>query len=263
LLTALFEPQINEKVAQSTFSKTIRTAHSSIVRERKPMVAKVVFVEGIISAGKSTLIHKCLVPDLRAMGWSVAIIKEPVDRWVETGLLQLFYNETERWAYTFQTKAFYDRIIEAKNVFEQVQNTCDIILMERSPLSDRIFMKTLSEEGKLTPLENVLYKEWCDMWQTLLPFTPSLVVYLKTDLKTSMNRLKQRSRDGEGGVTEEYQARLTTHHDEVFDHSSIPLPNGAEVQCIVFDGTQEFAMSPKIRGEFISHLLGALQLSVC
>ena len=62
---------------------------------------KVLILEGNIGAGKSTFL-KILKNNL-----NVDIIFEPTDKWQdvenEGNILDLFYKDTKRWAYTFQT----------------------------------------------------------------------------------------------------------------------------------------------------------------
>ena len=58
-------------------------------------------LQGNIAAGKSTLLD--ILDDLR-----FDVVPEPITKWQQTtsaggNLLELFYNDTERWAYTFQS----------------------------------------------------------------------------------------------------------------------------------------------------------------
>lgn len=180
----------------------------------------VIAVEGLIGAGKSTLIQEVLLPAL-SKKHRVKIIREPVEGWVASGLLQRFYGDQKRWSYTFQTKAFFDRITEARRVMSErsmvpENEQADVILMERSPLSDQIFMRTLREEGAVDELEMSMYQDWCYLWHTFMPFTISLFLYVRTDLDQCMTRLHTRSREGEAGVSCDYQARLLQEHEAEF-----------------------------------------------
>ena len=66
--------------------------------------APLIMIEGNIGAGKSTFL-KVLQNQLNA-----DIIFEPTNKWQEidreSNLLDLFYKDTPRWAYTFQSYAF-------------------------------------------------------------------------------------------------------------------------------------------------------------
>jgi len=212
----------------------------------------VILVEGLISAGKSTLISKCLVPQLEAKGLRVRIIKEPVDKWVDTGILQKFYADPTRWGYSFQTKAFHDRIMEAINVY--TKERADVYLMERSPYSDHIFMTTLHENKNVSDMEYDMYKEWWSLWHKLLPFTPDMILYLKTTVENCMERLKIRNRDGESGVSKEYQQQLLSHHDRLFDHDKVTI-GPYQVECRPIDGNQNFIENPGLVDSIVQAVL--------
>ena len=65
-------------------------------------------VEGNIGAGKSTFL-KVINTFLNAQ-----VVFEPHEKWQNVAgenLLDRFYADTQRWAYTFQTYAFITRII--------------------------------------------------------------------------------------------------------------------------------------------------------
>ena len=68
---------------------------------------RLLILEGNIGAGKSTF--------LKILGeeFDLEIVPEPTDKWQKIGddnLLNLFYKDTSRWAYTFQSYAFISRI---------------------------------------------------------------------------------------------------------------------------------------------------------
>lgn len=207
----------------------------------------VIAVEGLIGAGKSTLLN--VLRDELSKSFKVAIVQEPVDQWVSSGLLQRFYADKQRWSYSFQTKAFYDRITEAQQCFREFPDA-DIILMERSPVSDQIFMKTLHKDGFVDDLEYSMYKDWCSMWETLLPFSISLYLYVRTGLDDCMQRLVKRSRDGEHGVNRDYQARLLEEHDREFL---------GDDDSLVIDGTPDFRMDISARKTLIETILRRME----
>src|SRR5271170_5009913 len=109
---------------------------------------KLLILEGNIGAGKSTLI-KLLSPNP-----NLEVIPEPTDKWQHNAggenLLELFYKDTPRWAYTFQSNAFLTRI---QAIFEQQKKSPDkeIFLLERSIYCDRFcFAKNCFESGLMT-----------------------------------------------------------------------------------------------------------------
>ena len=114
--------------------------------------------EGNIGAGKSTFLN------ILRQNLEVDIIFEPTDKWQNIGtggnLLDLFYKDTKRWAYTFQSYAFITRVEsvlehQAKSANKNVQ------ILERSVYCDRYcFAKNCFEHGNMSALEWQIYKEW-------------------------------------------------------------------------------------------------------
>ncbi len=175
----------------------------------------VIVVDGIIGAGKTTYINmmkKCL----GQRGWRVTIVREPVDKWVSSGILQLFYADQKRWAYHFQTKVFYDRVMENIDAFNAYKDSTDVFILERCPLTDKLFMNVLRDDGVVTDMEFNHYQEWCGMWYKLMPYAPSLFIHLNPDIDVCMSRLEERARTGEVGVTKDYQKKLMAEHSKFF-----------------------------------------------
>lgn len=70
--------------------------------------AKIIAVEGNLGAGKSTYLSF-----VQKVFPSIEIIKEPVDEWQNIrghNLLELFYKDSKRWSFTFQTYAMISRM---------------------------------------------------------------------------------------------------------------------------------------------------------
>ena len=85
---------------------------------------KVIVIDGIISAGKSTLI--ALIQTKLKDRYEIIVIKEPVNKWVASGILQKFYGDKKRWSYHFQTLVFHDRIMETRNQYNKFIEKTDI-----------------------------------------------------------------------------------------------------------------------------------------
>lgn len=181
----------------------------------------VIDVEGIIGAGKTTIIEECLIPLFESKGLKVVLVKEPVDNWGE--ILPRFYKDPARWGYHFQTKAFLDRVNESNKMWDAHKDEADIFICERGVMSDTLFMKTLYEQGHVDDLEWKHYQEWWAMWDRVMPFSPDLFVYLTPTMDEVMRRVRLRARDGEEGVGREYQMLLKDKHDEMFDRDSVAM----------------------------------------
>ena len=114
-------------------------------------------VEGNIGAGKSTFLR--LVQERLP----VQIVYEPHTKWQKVddkeNLLDKFYQDTTRWAYTFQSYAFVTRVVEQQR--KARENKHGVQVLERSVYSDRYcFAKNCFEMGTLSKLEWTLYREW-------------------------------------------------------------------------------------------------------
>ena len=115
-----------------------------------------IVIEGNISSGKSTFLN-ILKNDL-----SMDVIQEPTEEWKKIGegnLLDLFYKDTSRWAYTFQSYAFITRI--KAYLDHKKKSSHPISVLERSVYCDRYcFEKNCFESGTINALEWQIYKEW-------------------------------------------------------------------------------------------------------
>lgn len=204
----------------------------------KPKIPLVIVISGIIGAGKSTLIA-LLGARLVHEGLRVVVVPEPVNGWEKVGLLEKYYGDISRWGYTFQTEAFRSRIMTIRKIYEENRDM-DVMLMERSPWDDQIFMEMLHEDQKITPMEWVLYQSWCEMWDLLLPVYPSVFVHLDPTVDECQNRVQRRGRGGEDKITKEYQQSLKEKHDRFFTSGSL---NASGVVSRVDTGSGEVVES--------------------
>jgi deoxyadenosine/deoxycytidine kinase len=193
------------------------------------MSVKVFVVDGVIGAGKSSLIQKCLIPELEKRNMQVILVKEPVDSWVEDGCLQEFYKDPTRRSFQFQIRVFHDRVMEARtqykyymdNLYQNKKQT--VFILERSIFTDVLFSNMLLSTEQLDSSEYRDYAKLWDMWVELMPFKPDLFIYLKPDIDIVMNRLKARARDGENSISYKYQQALEEEHDKFFMKTYIDI----------------------------------------
>ena len=195
---------------------TIPQAKYSIVKNiLSSSNKKFIVIDGVISAGKTTLI-RLLEEKLNKEGlYKVKAIFEPVDLWNSTGALQYFYDDIPSRAYEFQTYTYITRI--ARVIDELAKNPdADIYLLERSIWTDRyIFMALL--KNQIGTLKNQMYEQWCDLWSYILPMRVDKWVLLDTSLEESIQRIKKRNRDGESNISTEYQKELYKKHIEFYN----------------------------------------------
>lgn len=168
-------------------------------------------VDGNIGAGKSTFL-RILQNYLNAH-----VIYEPTHRWQHVigteNLLENFYKDTPRWAYTFQSYAFITRILEQECHAVQFQEPVHIL--ERSVFSDRYcFAKNCFELGFMSELEWKLYQDWFTWLVDNYVIRPQGFIYLRVDPKICFLRLKKRCRHEETGIALEYLERLHNKHED-------------------------------------------------
>lgn len=169
-----------------------------------------VLLEGNIGAGKTTVGRKIATSGL------FDFIEEPTSQWREgfaANMLELFYSDTKRWAFTFQICAFVTR---AKTWNEVTKYTYhNQVLLERSIYCDRhVFAKNCYETGLFSEAEYQLY---CGMWDfTVSQYCdePDAIIYLRTPAEVCLQRIKDRGRMEEMSIPLEYLLQLENLHDE-------------------------------------------------
>jgi deoxyadenosine/deoxycytidine kinase len=170
---------------------------------------RVISLEGNIGAGKSTflkLVERALVAQT---------IFEPHEKWQYVGgenLLERFYADGHRWAYTFQTYAFVTRVMEQEA--HARKSLFPLQILERSVFSDRYcFAKNAFEQGLMNALEWKLYQEWFSWLVEGYVAQPAGFIYLRTSPDICYERLKKRNRSEERNVTIEYLNTIHIKHE--------------------------------------------------
>ncbi len=176
-------------------------------------------VEGNIGAGKSTFLDILQDRSLELQDL-IEVVPEPVEEWQKvhngTGepinLLDRFYKEPERYAYTFQHYVLLTRMEKDRKARSSLK---PLRVLERSIFSDRlVFVRAMHEAGFMGDLELRLYDSWFSMEiaqdQAL---TPDGFIYLKARPETCIKRLRGRNRSEEAGVDRAYLENLHDKHE--------------------------------------------------
>ncbi|CAL4900912.1 unnamed protein product [Urochloa decumbens] len=173
-------------------------------------------VEGNISVGKSTFLQRIAneTIELRDL---VEIVPEPIDKWQDVGpdhfnILDAFYAEPHRYAYTFQNYVFVTRVMQER---ESQAGIKPLRLMERSVFSDRmVFVRAVHEANWMNEMEISIYDSWFDPVVSSLPgLIPDGFIYLRASPDTCHKRMMHRRRSEEGGVTLDYLQGLHEKHE--------------------------------------------------
>jgi deoxyadenosine/deoxycytidine kinase len=177
-------------------------------------------LDGNIGAGKTTLLKK--LKDIP----NVKIIEEPVNMWEQfhvdnKNILEHFYGDTRRWAYTFQNAAMLTRILHVQKTIKENPGF-DYYITERSVLTDKnVFAKMLHKEKQIDDMEMQLYNMWFDTFGKTE--TISGIMWLTTDVSTCVDRIKMRGRSGEENISREYLDKLHQTHHEWLNNEIIPV----------------------------------------
>ncbi|KAG0518205.1 hypothetical protein BDA96_09G155600 [Sorghum bicolor] len=173
-------------------------------------------VEGNISVGKTTFLQRIAneTIELRDL---VEIVPEPIDKWQDVGpdhfnILDAFYAEPHRYAYTFQNYVFVTRVMQER---ESQAGIKPLRLMERSVFSDRmVFVRAVHEANWMNEMEISIYDSWFDPVVSSLPgLIPDGFIYLRASPDTCHKRMMHRRRSEEGGVTLDYLQGLHEKHE--------------------------------------------------
>lgn len=169
----------------------------------------VVWVEGLIGAGKSTLtaeISKRL--GLRA-------VYEPVD---DNPFLARSYSDPRRWVFPMQVFLLNRRWAMHRLAAAEAAVGRGAVV-DRGLPGDRVFMAMHVEEGNVD----------ADMWRTYNELyeqmvlgtpTPSLLLYLDVGPKQAHERMVKRARGAEAGVSLRYLVQLHDHYQRMLDDVS-------------------------------------------
>jgi deoxyadenosine/deoxycytidine kinase len=167
-------------------------------------------IEGNIGAGKSTFVS--LVKNYL----DVHLVYEPHYEWQAVGgkhnILQAFYEDTKRWAYSFQTYAFVTRVRNQQEHARKFPHMTHVL--ERSVWSDRYcFAKNCHEMGVMNDLEWHLYQEWFTWLMHNYVALPQGFIYLQTDPEVCYQRITKRDRTEEAAVQLSYIQALHEKHE--------------------------------------------------
>lgn len=208
-------------------------------------------VEGNVGAGKSTFLK------IMQRYLEVGMVFEPHEQWQRVAdagnLLDYFYQDPSRWAYTFQSYAFVTRMM-AQQRYAQRVNT-GICILERSVFSDRYcFAKNAYEQGNMTGLEWHLYKEWFSWFVHNFLSKPSGFIYLRVDPKVCFERMHERNRHEESTVPLDYLEKLHEKHESWLVQRQGVDALVADVPVLVLDCNEDFEHDESVQRAHIEKI---------
>ena len=173
-------------------------------------------LEGNIGAGKTTI--------MKIIGQyftSVEFVEEPVSQWQNLGgmnLLDAFYSDPERWGFSFE---FYSMLSKIKALLNAANSDKPVIVIERSILSNRVFMDLSHELGKLEEIEySMLMNTYHFYLQHVYPQL-SGIIYLDTPVDECIKRITKRNRGEECTIERSYLQCIKEKMDQLCNSSTM------------------------------------------
>ena len=172
-----------------------------------------IVIDGIIGAGKST------VGRFLSEALDLPMFEELKDDGKDSlaqRILDLFYEDQERWSAIIQVMFLNDRFKDIKRI-EALGNQA---ILDRSIYGDEIFAKTIHDRGQMTNDEFIIYR---DLLHNMLEHinVPEVLIYIDVSVDTALHRINRRGRSTEGDlIPRDYLEDLQRNYEawyEAFD----------------------------------------------
>ncbi len=167
-------------------------------------------VAGLIGAGKSTL--------ATALGkhMDLDVYYEPVE---DNEYLADFYRDTPRYSFATQIYLLNRRFQQHQEIIWRGRPA----IQDRTIYEDAIFAKMLSQTGLMEPRD---YRTYLGLFKHMSNFMcrPSAIIYLDVKPERSMERIRQRSRGVESGISVGYLQALYDEYELFMQDISRRIP---------------------------------------
>lgn len=173
---------------------------------------ELIFIEGIIGVGKSTLIEKLKNEGVNEF----EAIQEPIG---EFTLLKQFYENPKKYAYDFQLQVLEVIVNLMEKIVEKFSSSQKTIVVERSPMSCAIFTHQLSrtENGFISEQQRKFIKE--KIFNNMVKMSKHFKIrffLLDCDVAVAQRNIKSRNRAGEENIQNGYLEHLRECHVKMF-----------------------------------------------
>lgn len=177
----------------------------NMIKKNKPN--ETIVIDAVVGAGKTSYM------EMLSEEMKIPYFQEPVQ---DNPLLDKFYYDRKRYAFPLQIY-FLNRRFE---MLKQASEAGKPSLMDRSIYGDMIFAKMLYEEGDMEKDEFILYR---DLLTNMLDHVeaPKLMIYLKIDTDSAIERIKKRGRDYEQIVERDYWENLNKEYEDYFSNYNL------------------------------------------
>lgn len=180
----------------------------------------IILVDGVVGVGKTTLAK------LLSERFNIPLFEELSNADTED-LLNRFYANKTRWAFTLQIHFLNERFRMIKEIHKKGHG-----ILDRSIFGDRIFAEMLAED-RAAGGEGMTYEEY-RTYDTLLDNMlehaqpPDLLIYLECSPEVAKQRIDNRGRGLESTVEMSYWERLNQKYSDWYEnykHSAKVLIN--------------------------------------
>lgn len=240
---------------------------------------EIISIEGNIGSGKSTVCNmlKTYCNSFNQSRYSHNInyhlVDEPVGEW-ETirdktnenkNMLELFYEDQDKYSFVFQTTAYITRLQLVKNTIDkiienraseieehrgsivQLCNIKHILILERSLQTDRnVFAKMLYNNKKINEIEWQSYNYWFDNFVN--DYGTEKIIYVRVEPTVSYERTKKRNRNGEESIPLDYLKKCHRYHETWINE----IENKNKM---VFDASRSINTDKKIDLEYLTPII--------
>ncbi len=159
----------------------------------------VIIIEGQIGVGKTTM------GEILQERFGTPLFRELTNP-DTLALLDRFYADQPRWAFTLQIHFLNERFRMIKEIFRTGGGSLD-----RSIFGDRIFAQMLHADGDMS---NTEYRTYSTLLDNMLEHVedPRLLIYLDCGVDTALARIRKRNRGRESDIPREYLENLNRRY---------------------------------------------------
>lgn len=163
-----------------------------------------IIIEGQIAAGKTTM------GEFLERNFGIPLYRE-LGNPDTLSLLNRFYSDKGRWAFTMQIHFLNERFRMIKDIHSAGGG-----LLDRSIFGDRIFAELLHEDGDMSGEE---FRSYCTLLESMLEHaeSPALLVYLDCSVDAAIERILLRNRGLESQIPRDYLEKLNRKYLSWFD----------------------------------------------
>ena len=211
-------------------------------------------VEGIVGAGKTTMLSTFQKYPY------IDVLPEPVDKWTNLegiDMLNLALTNPRRWGLA-------QEMYGVLTVLDEHLRSVGLIRgMERSVHSARfIFTEAFWMMGQMSNVEYTILDNWYRLLNNEMKKSPTgfdltadLIVYLQTDPKTALNRIKDRGRPEEKGIQLSFLESLHSLHENWLIHKNgTHSDNFPAKMVIVINTTENLEMMMEVYEKFADRI---------